>query len=177
VGMGLEGTALTSGSPETATRIEAAVEELDRVIRDLRNYIFGLRPGILADRQLDQALRILADEVQARSHVDVDVDLDAGVAAALSGRSADIVQLTREALSNVARHAHASRAHLSLSRRGSRAVLTVDDDGVGFDPTAVSVGNGLRNMRERAASLHGELDVSRRDGRGTRLRVTFPIRV
>ena len=176
VGMGLEGTALASGSPTTAARIESAVEQLDRVIRDLRNYIFGLRPGILADRQLDQALRMLAEEIQARSHVAIDVDLDAGVAASLSGRSADIVQLTREALSNVARHAHASRAHLSLSRRGTQAILTVDDDGVGFDPGAGSVGNGLRNMRERAASLQGALDVSRRDGKGTRLRVTFPIR-
>ncbi|HET9780901.1 MAG TPA: GAF domain-containing protein [Candidatus Dormibacteraeota bacterium] len=177
VGMSLQGAALTSRSPDTAVRIESAVEELDRVIRDLRNYIFGLRPGILADRQLDQALHTLADETQTRSHLAVDVDLDAGVAAALSGRSADIVQLTREALSNVVRHAHASRAHLSLSRHGPDAILTVDDDGVGFDPNSGTVGNGLRNMRERAASLQGELDVSRRDGKGTRLRVRFPIRV
>jgi signal transduction histidine kinase len=177
VGMGLEGTALASGSPETTERIEAAVEELDRVIRDLRNYIFGLRPGILADRQLDQALRVLAEEMQARSHIAVDVDLDAGLAAALSGRSTDIVQLTREALSNVARHSRASRAHLSLSRQGSDAVLEIDDDGIGFDPNVTYVGTGLRNMRERAASLYGDLDFSRRDGKGTLLRVKFPIRV
>ena len=60
VGMSLQGTALRSADPEQSARIESAVEELDRVIRDLRNYIFGLRPGILADRELDQALRNLA---------------------------------------------------------------------------------------------------------------------
>ena len=147
------------------------------MIRDLRNYIFGLRPGILADRQLDQALRVLAEEMQTRSHVEVDVDLDAGLAAALSGRSTDIVQLTREALSNVARHAQASRARLSLLRYGPDAVLEIDDDGIGFDPAATYPGTGLRNMRERAASLQGELDLSGRDGKGTMLRVTFPIRV
>jgi signal transduction histidine kinase len=177
VGMGLQGTALIAGSPETSTRIESAVEELDRVIRDLRNYIFGLRPGILADRQLDQALKVLAEEMQSRSRIAVEVDVDAAVAAALSGRSADIVQLTREALSNVARHARASHATVRLSRQGSNALLSIDDDGVGFDPRAGSVGNGMRNMRERAASLNGDLSVSSHNGKGTTLSVTFPIRV
>jgi signal transduction histidine kinase len=147
------------------------------VIRDLRNYIFGLRPGILADRQLEGALRQLADELRARSRITVDVDLDAGLAAALSGRSTDIVQLTREALSNITRHARASRARLGLAREGSDALLTVEDDGVGFDPSAGSVGNGMRNMRERASSLRGTLDVSGNGERGTRLLVRFPIRV
>jgi two-component system, NarL family, sensor histidine kinase DevS len=175
VGMGLQGTALMAGSPEITGRLEGAVEELDRVIRDLRNYIFGLRPGILADRQLDQALRVLADETQARSTLAVEVDVDAGLAASLSGRSTDIVQLTREALSNVARHARAATARVSLSRHGADAILTIDDDGIGFDGDGESVGNGLRNMRERAASLHGSLEISGRDGKGTRLRVRFPI--
>src|SRR5579864_326930 len=176
VGMGLQGTALMAGSPEMTRRLEGAVEELDRVIRDLRNYIFGLRPGILADRQLDQALRVLADETQARSSIAVEVDIDAGLAASLSGHSTDIVQLTREALSNVVRHARAATASVSLSRQGADAVLTIDDDGMGFDAGAESVGNGLRNMRERAASLQGSLEVSSRNGKGTRLRVKFPIR-
>ncbi|HEV2475196.1 MAG TPA: ATP-binding protein, partial [Candidatus Dormibacteraeota bacterium] len=146
------------------------------VIRDLRNYIFGLRPGILADRQLDQALRALAEQTRARSGIAVEVDVDTGLAAALSGRSTDIVQLTREALSNVMRHAQAATAKVSLSRQGADAVLTIDDNGVGFDAGGESVGNGLRNMRERAATLQGSLEVSSRNGKGTRLRVKFPIR-
>jgi signal transduction histidine kinase len=176
-GMSLQGTALMLSSPEISARIEGAVEELDRVIRDLRNYIFGLRPGILADRQLDQALQQLGDEMRGRSKVAVDVAVDAGLAAALSGRSADIVQLAREALSNVARHARATHASLSLSRQGSTAVLTIEDDGVGFDPGTPSVGNGMRNMSERAAALRGELQLASRNGKGTKLRVSFPIRV
>jgi signal transduction histidine kinase len=67
VGMGLQGTAVLSKDPELEERIEGAVVELDRVIRDLRNYIFGLRPGILADRQLDQALRHLAHDFEEKS--------------------------------------------------------------------------------------------------------------
>ena len=175
VGMGLQGTALMAGNAETSARIEKAVEELDRVIRDLRNYIFGLRPGILADRQLDQALRDLGRQMQSRTRENVDVVVDAAVAAALSNRSADIVQLTREALSNVARHAQARRATVKLERQGPRAVLTVQDDGVGFRTGDGSVGNGLRNMRERAERLGGELDVDSGPGKGTLLKFTFPI--
>lgn len=174
VGMGLQGTAALA-APATAQRIEAAVEELDRVIRDLRNYIFGLRPGILADRQLDQALQLLGEEAQARAGMSVEVSVDAALAASLSARSADVVQLTREALSNVARHAQARLATVTLSRKGSKAALTIEDDGIGFDPKADSPGNGMRNLRVRAAALGGTLEITSTPGKGTRLRVTFPV--
>jgi len=176
VGMSLQGTALTTGKTEATERIERAVEQLDGVIGDLRNYIFGLRPGILADRQLDQALHRLGEEMQSRSreHV-VDVSVDAALAAMLSTRSADIVQLTREALSNVARHAKAAHASVRLERKGSQAVLYVEDDGVGFRPSNDSPGNGLRNMRERATRLGGALEITSAAGTGTALRVTFPV--
>jgi signal transduction histidine kinase len=175
VGMGLQGTALGAGSPEVAARIEAAVGELDRVIRDLRNYIFGLRPGILADRQLDQALRQLGDEVTSRTGVTVLVSVDAETAAALSPQSHEIVQLTREALSNVTRHARARTASVTLVRRKSNAILTIEDDGVGFNASDRSFGNGLRNMRQRALGLGGELQVASAPAKGTRLTATVPL--
>jgi len=175
VGMGLQGTALMARSPDVTGRIEAAVDELDKVIRDLRNYIFGLRPGILADRQLDQALRVLGEEMQSRSHATVEVDVDAALAASLSGRWAEIIQLTREAFSNVARHSQATRASLRLARRGSNAVLLLEDNGVGFDTRSDSKGFGMANMRARAEGLGGTLDVKSETGTGTTLRITFPI--
>ena len=175
VGMGLQGTALLAGSPETAARIDTAVDELDRVIRDLRNYIFGLRPGILADRQLDEALRELGNDIQNRGTTRVEVEVDAELAAAVSSRSHEIVQLTREALSNVARHAQATHSVVRLAREGSTAVLVIEDDGVGFKDRGDSVGNGMRNMRERAAAMGGKLHVTTRAGKGTQLRLTFPV--
>jgi signal transduction histidine kinase len=175
VGMGLQSTALLAAAPETAARIESAVGELDRVIRDLRNYIFGLRPGILADRQLDEALRELGNEIQERSHTRVEVVVDAELAAAVSSRSHEIVQLTREALSNVVRHAQAGRALVRLARTGSNAEIRIEDDGVGFDVRSDSAGNGLRNMRERAAAMGGTLHVTSKAGKGTKLRLTFPV--
>ncbi len=174
VGMGLQGTALISGSPETVARVEGAVGELDRIIRDLRNYIFGLRPGILADRQLDQAMRSLGEEVESASHIPVAIEWDAALSATLSARSHDIVQLTREALSNITRHSRAKHAIVRLARSDSGAVLTIEDDGVGFDAAAPSVGSGMRNMRERAASIGAKLSVSSAIGKGTNLRFAFP---
>jgi signal transduction histidine kinase len=173
--MSLQGTALIAGNRELSGRIERVVEELDRVIHDLRNYIFGLRPGILADRQLDQALRELGREMEARSGEIVTVSVDAALAARLSGRSADIVQLTREGLSNVARHAQATRVSVRLERHGSKALLAIEDDGVGFQPDGSSAGSGLRNMRERALKLGGTFDVVSSSGAGTVLRAEFPV--
>ena len=175
VGMGLQATALMAGSAEQAGRIEGAVGELDRVIRDLRNYIFGLRPGILADRQLDQALRTLGEEAQSRAGLDVVVEVDSDLAASLSGRSHEIVQLTREALSNVVRHANAKKSTVRLARVGRNATLVIEDDGSGFTPDQNAEGNGLRNMRERAASLGGKLAFGTNGGRGATVRVTFPV--
>jgi signal transduction histidine kinase len=175
VGMGLQATALMVGSPEPAARIEDAVGDLDRVIRDLRNYIFGLRPGILADRQLDQALRELGEDLQKRSAFRVKVEVDAELAALVSGRSHQIVQMTREALSNVARHSQAKHSVVRLARTGQTAVLTIEDDGVGFTVRSKSAGNGLRNMRERATAMGGSLRVLSKAGKGTSLRFSFPI--
>jgi signal transduction histidine kinase len=175
VGMGLQSTALMASSPEQASRIEGAVGELDRVIRDLRNYIFGLRPGILADRQLDQALRALGEETQARAGFKVVVEVDSDLAATLSARSHEIVQLTREALSNVTRQAKATSSAVRLGRDGRLALLEIADDGSGFNSRQASNGNGLRNMRERVAAMGGRLRITTKKGNGTSLRFTFPV--
>jgi signal transduction histidine kinase len=174
VGMGLQGSAMLAGDSELRRRIENAVEELDRVIRDLRNYIFGLRPGILADRQLDQALGRLVEELQQRSGIVVVAEIDPNAAAELAGQAADLVQLAREALSNVSRHAGAATCRVSLYRAAEGVVLEVDDDGRGFDPAHPAGGQGLRNLRERAAALGGQTEITSAPGEGTMVRVTIP---
>ncbi|MFL5737352.1 MAG: GAF domain-containing protein [Actinomycetota bacterium] len=175
VGMGLQGAAIMTGEEEVATRLEGAVAEIDRVIRDLRNYIFGLRPGILADRQLGEALRQLATEFGARSHVVTAVDIDDSVAAELSSSAGDILQIAREALSNVGRHANAETCRLSLRRDGDRAVLGIDDDGGGFDVAETKRGDGLSNMERRAADLGATVSLASSAGEGTVVRFDLPL--
>jgi signal transduction histidine kinase len=174
VGMRLHGLASSSADAEVARRLEAAVEDVDGAIRDLRNYIFGLRPGILADRQLDQALKEMAGEFGGRTGVVTVVDVDGEVASLLASRAGDVVQLAREALSNVSRHAEATTCRISLRRGEGSVVLEIDDDGRGFDTETTSWGMGLRNLRERAESLGGVLDVDSTSGEGTTVRATLP---
>jgi signal transduction histidine kinase len=175
VGMGLQGSAALAASEELRGRLQDAVEEVDRVIRDLRNYIFGLRPGILADRQLDQALQRLCEEFQERTGVVTVAQVDPQVAAELASQAGDIVQLAREALSNVSRHAQAATCRVSLYRDEAGRVLEVDDDGRGFDPTRTTgAGQGLRNLTERAERLGGQAQIESIPGQGTRIRVSIP---
>jgi signal transduction histidine kinase len=166
--------ATMSPDPETARRLEAAVEDVDHAIRDLRNYIFGLRPGVLADRQLDQALQQLGQEFADRSGVVTVVDVNDQVASELASRGADIVQIVREALSNVGRHAGATTCRVRLQRnRDGLVILEIDDDGSGFDPTSPAAGMGLSNLRERATSLGGTLEIESSPSQGSTVRITL----
>ncbi len=174
VGMSLQGLATRSGDLETQHRLDLAVEDVDRAIRDLRNYIFGLRPGILADRQLDQALRDLTTEFSERSGVVTVVEIDETVAAELASLAGDVVQLVREALSNVERHGAAISCRVSLRGTDGGILLEVDDDGRGFDVDLATWGMGIGNLRDRVAALGGTFRIDSSPGEGTTVRVTLP---
>jgi signal transduction histidine kinase len=181
--MGLQATAARTGEAEVTRRLHGAVAELDRVISDLRSYIFGLRPGVLAGRHIDQALRRLAEEIALPAGVITVVEVDEQVAAALSQHAGELVQVVREALSNVVRHARATTCRVSLYSRqaspgeppGRIAVLEVDDDGRGFEPEAGQAGHGLGNLRARAAALGGTLELKSGSRDGTTVRVLIPL--
>src|SRR5262245_6634904 len=175
VGMGLQGASMASGDPQVAERIDGAVEEIDRVIRDMRNYIFGLRPGALADRALDAALRELADEFGERSGIVAVAEIDRPVAAGLSSIANDVLQLAREALSNVGRHSQAATCRLSLARVEDLALLEVDDDGKGFDPSHTPRGDGLTNIEQRAEAVGGRAEIDSSPAQGTTVRIWFPL--
>mgnify|MGYP003622936526 CR=1 FL=1 len=174
-GMSLQRAAIVTADPDLRLRIEGAVEEIDRTIRDLRNYIFGLRPTILADRELDQALKDLADDFSTTSGVVTVPDIDPAVASELSSMAPDIVQLAREALSNVRRHAGASTCRLTLRAEGSEALLEIDDDGRGFEATGPRGGRGLGNLRERARQMGGTGTITSTPGEGTTVTIRIPL--
>src|SRR5438094_6011405 len=177
VGMNLQATEANAGDPQAVrARLSGAVDSIDMAIRDLRNYIFGLRPGILADRQLNQALHLLVEEFQEKSGVVTVVQIDERIAAQFGNTAAQLVQVTREALSNVARHAQATTCRVSLLQRDESAVLEIDDDGRGFKPgRGSSRGQGLRNMRERVEAIGGTFSVESASGEGTTIRVQLPL--
>jgi signal transduction histidine kinase len=174
VGMHLQGLAAATHDDDITRKLESAVEDIDAAIRDLRNYIFGLRPGILADRQLDQALKEMATDFAARSGVVTVVEVDGEAASRLTSRAADVVQIVREALSNVGRHGAATTCRVSVERNAAGIVIEVDDDGRGFDVEVTRSGMGLQNLQERVGSLGGVFQIESTPGEGTTVRATLP---
>lgn len=161
VGMMLQAAETVADQPGAVrARLAAGVDSIDSAIQDLRNYVFGLRPGLLADCQLHEALEQLAKALADDGRIVTVVDVDADIAAQLAPRAGDVLQLAREALSNVRRHAHATTCRVSLKRAAGGALLEIDDDGCGFEPAATAAsGQGLRNLAERSACLGGRLNI------------------
>jgi len=176
VGIELKAAQAESGDERMRPAIDNAVDELDRVILDLRQYIFGLRSVLLSDQHLDLALGQLVRDLGARAPLRTEANIDRSVAAALAPQGNDVVQITREALSNVRRHAGARSCRVSLRRVDSSAELEVADDGRGFDlATQDGKGHGLPNIRDRVAALGGEALIQSSPGSGTVLLIRIPL--
>jgi two-component system, NarL family, sensor histidine kinase DevS len=174
VGMALQSMATMIQDRALSARLDAVVGRIDDVIRDLRSYVFGLRPGPAANRPLSLALRELAGQFEQQYEVGCPVEVDEVAAAELASRAADVVQVAREALSNVGRHAWATTCRLSLRREPGGAVLEIADDGRGFVPGAGAGGRGLRNLRDSAAAMGGSLDIVSALGERTKVTLRLP---
>jgi signal transduction histidine kinase len=164
-------------SPEAATaRVDHAVEALNATIGEIRNFIFGLRPGAQDVGGLTAALETLADEIRMTAPVDVVVEAD-DLPVISDEIAEELLKVAREALSNASRHADANRVSVELRAEGGQVRLEIGDDGRGFDPDAPRSAEhrGLANMRRRAEQLHGRLEVASGAGLGTRIIVLLPL--
>jgi signal transduction histidine kinase len=176
VGVALQALAKASADEGQQGRLRTAAQQLDGVMQDLRNYVIGLGPSILADQTLDAALLYLVRGYEAQTGKTAHIFVDRAVALQLAAWAGDLVQIASEAISNVARHAEAAVLEVTLRKRGSAAVLEIRDDGRGFDPMeAAAHGLGLGNFRARAGALGGKVDVESRPGGGTTVTVRVPV--
>jgi signal transduction histidine kinase len=147
--------------------LDAAAEELDTAIRELRELARGIHPAVLSDRGLGAALDALAQRVP----------LPVEIVAAPAGRLPAPVEaaayfVVAEALTNVARYAGATHARVSVTHAAGRVLVEVADDGTGgADPAN---GSGLRGLADRVAALDGRLDVESPPGVGTTVRAIIP---
>jgi signal transduction histidine kinase len=178
----MQESALQVGDPETARRALAqASEQVGEVIEGLQGLITELRPAALDELGTAAALEALVERMRARGTLDIDLDVDlaweAGRADArhTPDLEATMYRLVQEALTNVVKHADASRARVAVAENGELQI-TVSDDGRGFDPRHVSAGFGLVGMRERVALAGGEITIAPADGGGTRVQATLPVR-
>jgi signal transduction histidine kinase len=180
-GLGLlieDASAQVDTSPQDAKlQLGRGVDRLNAAIADLRSYVLGLRPIRGSDRPLHESLPTLATQIGTNALLRVDVNVEPAAEAGLDQIERETVfYVAADALGNVARHARARQAGISLRREDDTVVLEIVDDGVGYD-TAASVGGlGLRNMRERAFNAGARLEVTSAPGAGTRIRLRVPAR-
>ena len=169
------------GREEALTRVDKAIDSLNLVIADIRSYILRLRPASGPEDPVE-ALARLGEELGMHTVVDLEMDLDEGASLLRElppDRRSDLLFIAREALSNVARHAAASRVVLILQRTGDELELSIEDNGRGMDPKLARPGadgshQGLGNMRDRAVAMGGRLAIAEGEPAGTRIIVTIP---
>jgi signal transduction histidine kinase len=170
--------------------VDAVLEGLGHEIDGLRHLITELRPAALDDLGLEAALKALARRAQAIDGLDVTIEMElSGEDGADGTRRLDaelestIYRIVQEALTNVSRHAEATKALVSISERGDVVYASVTDDGRGL-PDAERLGPrgdgleggfGMSGMRERAELVGGELELGPAAGGGTTVRLVVPL--
>lgn len=171
-------TALQSDAQDRAEKVAAAaeqtVEQLEGQINELSRLINDLRPASLERLGLTGALEALVEECGSRGGFDATAELE--IEAELSGEEERVVyRMAQEALNNVVKHSSATRASLCAASTDGTLRVVIEDDGEGFDPSLVDGGRGLVGMRERVALLGGKLEVTSAP-EGTTITATVPIR-
>ncbi len=168
--MNLGLTLATMGDEHASVRlaIEQAHEQATVALAELRELVRGLHPAVLSDRGLDAALSGLV--AHAPHPVRLQVDIGARCA---PGIEAIAYFTVCEALANVAKHAQATQAEITVRRRGDRLCVTVTDDGHG-GARLDSDGSGLRGLAQRAGAVDGWLRVDSPPGGPTTITVELP---
>ena len=155
-----------------------ALETTDELFARLRHLVRALRPSVLEELGLKEALEALVSDVQSRSDLVCSVSIDADGLGVLSDTTIEtaLYRMAQELATNVVRHGQAMTMSIILTKDLRHWILTVQDDGVGFDPQAETIrGLGLRGVRERAEILGGYVNISSIPGAGSTVAVWIPM--
>jgi signal transduction histidine kinase len=184
VAQGFAGIVMQLEASEQAldTAPDQARQHLDRAKRsardslaEVRRAVHALRPEVLEGTTLADAVDRTVRRWSTQTAIPVDTSTE-GVPSPLPPTSEiALLRTGQEALANVAKHAHATRVAVRLAYAADEISLTVDDDGVGFDPDGeMTDGQGLRGIAERLVALDGQLHLDSQPGRGTTLTAAIP---
>ena len=154
----------------------AAVRDLVvATLQDVRRLAVELRPAALDDFGLAPALERLVETVRQDTPVDVDLEIGIGDERLPTDVETTMYRIVQEALTNIAKHAAATRISILLTRKERAVVVVVEDDGDGFDAADPTAGLGLAGMRERVTLLGGQLRIETSPGRGTTIAAEVPL--
>jgi signal transduction histidine kinase len=141
---------------------------------EMRTLLYELRPETLEAASLESLLERLGEALHGQGEAAVEVHVDEAVDLPVDVKLV-FYRVAQEALTNVAKHAHATRVRVDVMLEDGRIVLTVCDDGRGFDLAQARPGTlGLRSMRERAEGVGGDFELVSVEGEGTMVTMTWP---
>lgn len=181
-GLTIQSVAAAAGSEKDAGRLSAAVGDIDETIRQIRTSIFRLRGSLVPNAGgLRSKVIEIVDDTKGMLGFEPNVRFDGPVDSTVpDGVVNELLAVVREALTNVARHAHATATDVAISAGGNELTLVVVDDGVGLGESTRR--SGLANMRLRAERLNGTMsvtDATQPDGesgrKGTKLQWKVPL--
>jgi PAS domain S-box-containing protein len=175
VGLGLEIAADEARDTPAEKLIDRSIDQLNDVIRDIRAYIFELRPMAYEGNLVD-SLQHLAGAFRASSPIAIDLELEAGLTCTDDAVAVAVFQIAQEALANVRKHSQAKHAQLKVKREDNEIYVRISDDGVGFDTGAERADEhrGLRNFSNRADAIGGRIEVESSAGHGTTVSFAVP---
>jgi signal transduction histidine kinase len=152
---------------EAGRLLDRSRQELDEALKEIRELARGLHPTLLSDRGLGPAVEALAH----RAPLPVEVG---GLPAERLPEQVELAAyfVVSEALTNVAKHASATHASVTVTNGNGRLAVEISDDGVGG--ADIALGTGMRGLADRLAAIEGRLDVDSKPGRGTTLRASIP---
>lgn len=166
---------------ELARELEELRDMVDDALRSVRSFTRDLRPPLLEELGLPRSLELLGDRVEREESVSVVVHIVGEPRPLLPEVELGLYRLAQEGLSNVRRHAQASRAVIDLIYTATELTLRISDDGVGFDAPEdpaelVQTGRlGLMGIYERARLFGGRAEIRSAPGEGTALTITIPV--
>jgi signal transduction histidine kinase len=151
-------------------------ETAQQALKEMRLLIYELRPALLEQEGLVQALERRLDAVEKRAGVQVSLETEQ-LGRLPSEVEVALYRIAQEALNNALKHASANQIMLRANKTDSRVTLEIEDNGIGFAPetTRTGSGMGLINMRERARQLGGDLTISSTPGGGTHVILTVEV--
>ena len=168
---------LTDDQPLIREKLQSMVTLINETIETVHNLSEDLRPGILDDFGLSAAIEWQAEEFQKRTGIECRISLASDESNLSKEKSTNLFRIVQESLTNVIRHANATKVEINLSEKDGRLLLEVADNGKGITKAAVTNPKsfGLIGIKERVHSLGGEVDISGTPNAGTRLKVKMPI--
>jgi two-component system, NarL family, sensor histidine kinase DegS len=169
---------------EMQTKLSEIQQLITQVIKEVRRVTFNLKPTVLSDYGLQAALNVFVKEIAKLSDIELTYQSDADTPLRLPQKiENNVFRIIQEAINNAIKYSSATRIDVSLQHSDNLVVITVKDNGKGFDEKLVEKrsvniesGRGFFNMYERTEYINGSLDVKSEPGKGTTIVLTVPVK-